>query len=182
MTEPSGYELDDVLTATAGCHANVDQPLPAGQRASIIVDITDAIRALTNLRDDHVTRLHPLMAGAPRGGLKVDTDQHGVLKIAVTSPLSRSKVRHDELLAALDQIADTPAHRVDPATGEDLGRAAARLKLRERCSSPNWKWAELEHLGLTPAKFCVERTDTKLSIVGDGVKLSPMKVAGRDSS
>ena len=180
MTEPSGYEMADVLAALVGVGTGcgpepAEITVPISQRVEILADIDQALKMLAHMRDAHVARLHAQMVTAPRGGLELPTDR-GAVKVRVAASVSRTKIRHAELFGALDLLADTPAHRVDPATGEDIGRAAARLKLRERCSSPSWKWAELEHLGLSPAAFCIESVDTKITIAGDGVKLSPMRV------
>ena len=144
--------------------------------AAAVIDLGVALKALTELRNDHLRRLHAAAVAMPRGGGEVELPQHGTVKIRVAGTLSRTKVQHDKLAAALDRLADTPAHRVDPATGEDIGRAAARLKLRDRCSSPSWRWGELEHLGLVSKEFCTEVSETKISISGDGVKVSPLKV------
>ena len=176
MTEPVGYEVADIANAINGVADNTTPMRTVPDLAADVIDLGAALKALTELRNDHLRRLHSAMAAAPKGGLEVELAEHGAVKIGVTKPVSRTKVKHDKLRGALDRLADTPAHRVDPATGEDLGRAAARLKLWDRCYSMAPRWSELEHLGLVSKEFCSEVSETKISISGDGVKVSPLKV------
>ena len=177
MTEMVGYEIADIHSAITGVDSGSARTVV--ELATAVIDLTAAAKALAELRDDHLRRLHTATAAMPRGDGEVDLPQHGTVKIRVAPAPSRTNVQHAKIAAALDRLADMPAHRVDPATGEDIGRAAARLKLREQCSSPSWRWGELEHLGLESKGFCVERTDTKISITGDAVKIPPTKVPRR---
>jgi len=75
----------------------------------------------------------------------------------------RRHVRHGQLLAALDELAETAEHRLD-ADGADIGSAAARLRLRHRAMSPSWRWAELADLGIDTAAHCVESTVSRVVV------------------
>ena len=100
---------------------------------------------------------------AGRGGL-TDADTGTVVRARTT--VRRRKVRHQCIEDSLDALADLPEHRVDPDTGEDRGRAAARLLLWQRCLSRSWRWAELAHLGLAGEDLCEQTTVEQVHIAG----------------
>ena len=168
MTDRVGYEPGDILAAVAGVSATADA-MTAADTVEALVAICDAIGALNALRVRLGASLADAARSAPRSGLVVPTAA-GTVTVTVTTPLARRKVRHDKLRSALDVLADRAENRVDAVTGEDLGRAAARLKMWDRCYSMSPRWAEIAHLGLRPGDYCDEAASARVVVDGDGIE------------
>ena len=175
-TDATDRAVDDLdrLAAIVSMLALDDSPRPMTGHAEHVHAITAAIKALTVARDRHVTRLADAARALPR---KFDMPTRwGLAVIACGSPTRRRAVKTGELLDALDRFADTPAHRVNPITGEALSRAQARLGLRQRCGSWSPKWGEIEALGLVPADWCEETIEETVTISTDETKGRPITV------
>ena len=173
-TERPADDLDR-LSAITSTLALDDSPRPMTEHAEHVHALTAAIKELTAARDRHVTRLAEASRALPR---KFDVPTRwGLAVLARGVRTNRRAVRTVELLDALDRFADTPAHRVNPITGEALSRAQARLGLRDRCGSWSPKWGEIEALGLTPADWCNETTEETVTISTEQAKGRPITVA-----
>ncbi len=162
--QDAGAEVvEPVVEALEWLASGLDRSDPVGvaQAAAEMSRVDEAVR---RVREAAAARLAEIAAQAPRTGAVLDDGS----RVRVAESVSRRSVRHGSLLRTLDLLADTAEHRVDAATGEDIGAAAARLRLRDRCMSPSWRWGELIDLGIDPAEHCTEQIRRTVTVTPDG--------------
>ena len=162
--QDAGAEVvEPVVEALEWLAAGLDRSDPVGvaQAAKDMARVDEAVRMV---RSAAAARLAAVAAQAGRAGALLGDGS----RVRVVEGVSRRSVRHSSLLRTLDLLADTAEHRVDAATGEDIGAAAARLRLRDRCMSPSWRWGELIDLGIDPAEHCTEQIRRTVTVTSDG--------------